>query len=168
MGVRGPAPLPATLHLLHGNPAKKSPGALRDAIQVEVRIPEPPAILSEVALKEWERITPQLERLGLISDLYLAACAAYCAAWADWCHARSKLQQLEDGYVMNVSQQAQQVGAWMTVANQAEERMRRWASEFGLTPSARMRVTGGANPQGTLFPDDDPMAAYTAASARLA
>ena len=160
--------MPASLHLLHGNASKKPEAALREAAQVEVRIPEPPLILSEVARKEWDRITPHLERLGLISDLYLAACAAYCVAWADWCHARAMVQQLEDGYVMSTPQGYKQIGAWWTAAGQAEDRMRRWAAEFGLTPAARMRVTGGANPTGSLFPDDDPMAAYTAASSRVA
>ena len=160
--------MPATLHLLHGNASKKPEAALREAAQVEVRIPEPPLVLSETARAEWERITPQLERLGLISDLYLAACAAYCVAWADWCHARAKIQELEDGYVMSTPQGYRQVGAWWTVAAQAEDRMRRWAAEFGLTPAGRMRVTGGATPQGSLFPDEDPMAAYTAAASRVA
>ena len=83
MGERGPLPKPAALHVLHANPSKKPMSALLDeALRVPVAIPplphsiryggDGPAIAME-ARAEWERITPHLQKLGLISDIDRAA-----------------------------------------------------------------------------------------------
>jgi len=172
----GRPPLPANVHLMQGNASKLPAGALGPDTAVAVRIPEPPGILSETARAEWERITPHLERLGLVSDIYLAILVAYCIAWGDLVWARSRIRELEThaepalreaGFVASTPQGYKQISAYLVVARDAEARLLKYAGEFGLTPSARRSVTGGASGQGSLFPDSDPMAAYTQAGARV-
>jgi len=86
MGQRGPKPLPANVHLLHGNPSKKPLADLIDSLQPEIEVPSFPKHLWMEARKEWKRIAPELMRYGLISKLDRAALALYCQAWArkDW------------------------------------------------------------------------------------
>ena len=93
MGARGPKPLPANVHLLRGNPSKLPLGDLVDALQPEVEIPHCPRHLLPEARKEWKRITPELERYGLISKLDRGALSLYCQAWARWVWAEEQLQR---------------------------------------------------------------------------
>jgi P27 family predicted phage terminase small subunit len=173
--MAGRPPLPAQVHLLHGNPSKKPEAELAQPNEPKVTIPDPPEFLSELAREEWKRIAPELEQLGLIAEVYMASLAAYCVAFADWARARAAIERLHaeapdelGGYVQMTASGYQQITARLVVANQAEQRMLKFAQEFGLTPSSRTRVTMGGNPQLALFPDQgDPMAAYTRAAASL-
>ena len=79
MGARGPKPLPSNVHMLRGNPSKKPSHELLDGFQPQVEIPDCPPHLLPEARKEWRRITPELERYGLISKIDRAALALYCA-----------------------------------------------------------------------------------------
>ena len=82
MGARGPKPLPANVHMLHGNPSKKSLADLTDDLQPEVEIPSLPKHLLPEAKKEWKRIASELLRYGLVSKLDRAALALYVQEWA--------------------------------------------------------------------------------------
>lgn len=91
MGQRGPQPKPANVHLLHGNPSKKPLAALLDEFKPEVEIPDCPGWLWPEAKKEFKRITPELERYGLISLLDRSAIVRYCQAWAEYVWAKKML-----------------------------------------------------------------------------
>lgn len=78
-GTRGPLPKPTALKLLEGNPGKRALN-LSDGVNPRVEIPSPPKHLGIEARKEWKRISPLLEDLGLISGLDRAALALYCQA----------------------------------------------------------------------------------------
>ncbi len=78
-GTRGPLPKPTALKLLEGNPGKRALN-LSDGVNPRVEIPSAPKHLGQEAKKEWKRITPLLEDLGLISGLDRAALALYCQA----------------------------------------------------------------------------------------
>lgn len=82
MGQRGPKPLPKNVHLLRGNPSKKSFADLGGVPQPEIEIPGCPKHLLPEAKKEWRRIGPELEKLGLISKLDRTALGMYCQAYA--------------------------------------------------------------------------------------
>lgn len=78
-GTRGPLPKPARLKLLEGNPGKRALD-LSDGVNPVVEVPAMPKYLGLEARKEWKRIAPLLEELGLISGLDRAALALYCQA----------------------------------------------------------------------------------------
>jgi P27 family predicted phage terminase small subunit len=70
-------PTPTALKLLQGNPGKRALD-LSAGVNPQVAIPSAPGHLSPAAKKEWKRITPLLEELGLISGLDRQALALYC------------------------------------------------------------------------------------------
>lgn len=92
MGQRGPKPLPANVHALRGNPGKRPLYSSGD-VEPEVQIPGCPKHLLPEARKEWKRITPELEVLGLVANIDRAALALYCQAWAWWVWHDSGLQR---------------------------------------------------------------------------
>lgn len=93
MGARGPQPLPGKVHQLRGNPSKKPLGELLGDVQPDVEIPGCPRHLLPEARKEWKRITPELEKLGLIAKIDRAALALYCQAWAWVVYHEEQLQR---------------------------------------------------------------------------
>ena len=78
-GTRGPLPKPNALRLLEGNAGKRALN-LSEGINPRIEIPTAPKHLGIEARKEWKRITPLLEELGLISGLDRAALTLYCDA----------------------------------------------------------------------------------------
>ena len=150
MAKRGPKPLPANVHMLRGNPSKLPADKLLGEPRREVEIPECPSHLLPEAKMEWKRITAQLEKLGLVSQIDRAALAVYCQAWARWINAECKIQELgESGLVDTTPNGYRQMGAWLQVSNRAADQMRAFLVEFGMSPSSRSRVT--PNPQMELF-----------------
>lgn len=150
MGQRGPKPLPANVHLLNGNRSKLSASRLLDSVRPEVSIPEPPDHLLPDAVAEWHRITVELKQLGLVTEIDRAALAVYCQAYARWVESERKLKALGDlGMVESTPSGYRQIGVWLQISNRAVEQMHKFLAEFGMTPSARSRVT--PSPQGDLF-----------------
>lgn len=150
-GQRGPKGLPANVHMLQGNRSKKNMADLLNEVRPPVSIPTPPEHLLDEAKAEWDRITAQLEPLGLVTEIDMAVLAAYCQAFARWCRAESQLKALGDAALIEVTpNKFKQQSALLLIANRAEERMLKLATEFGMTPAARARVSP-SNPQGDLF-----------------
>lgn len=144
MGQRGPAPLPANVHLLRGNPSKKSAAELHGGVSPDVEIPTPPRHLKGEALKEWKRITPELLKLGLVSKIDRAALAMYCAAWGRHVDAENKIRALGDEALVDETPNGFQVqGVWLNISNKAMEQCHKFLADFGMSPSARSRVTPG-------------------------
>lgn len=147
---------PASVHILHGNPSKKSSAELAaagKAVDVQAKAPACPDFLTADAKAEWKRIAQDLVTLGILSKVDRGELAVYCQAWADWKFARGKIAELGDkGFVEATPSGYKQMSAWMQVANRAEERMRTAGASFGLNPSARQRLEVRP-PQGDLFPN---------------
>lgn len=154
-GTRGPLPKPTALKLLEGNPGKRALD-LSAGINPRVEIPSPPKHLSKEALREWKRITPLLEELGLISGLDRTALALYCQA-------QGRLYELENAFAAKVKLLVDQQGldyaeavyqvshavtpsgyAQQSVITQliksSREQVNRYLMHFGLSPAARGRV----------------------------
>lgn len=138
--------------MLHGNPSKKPLGELLGGVHPEVEIPNCPGHLVAEAKKEYKRVTAELKALNLISKIDRAAIAAYCAAWAEVVHCEEKIQKLnkedpkgEKGYVESTPSGYKQMSVWVQIRNRAYERMMRFASEFGMSPSSRTKATPSSN-----------------------
>lgn len=175
MGARGPRPLPPNVHLLRGNPSKKPLAELVDALHPEIEIPGCPPHLLPEARKEWRRITPELERYGLISKLDRAALALYCQAWARWVWAEMQLQRAVkladerraaaeargevytggDGYTVPTPGGHMTYSPHWVIANKAMEQVNKYLANFGLDPSARGKVNTSQLRQMPLFGDED-------------
>ena len=155
MAKPGPKPLPKNVHILKGNPSNLPRSALfDDCIRPRTEIPDPPDHLLPEALDEWNRISVELHSLGLISQIDRAALAVYCQAYGRWVMSENKLAELgENGMVETTPSGYKQQGTWLQISNRAVEQMKSFLTEFGMTPSARSRVTP-SSPQGDLF--DEP------------
>lgn len=174
MGARGPKPLPANVHLLRGNPSKLSAADLTEGLQPEVEIPGCPRHLLPEARKEWRRITPELERYGLISKLDRTALALYCQAYARWVWAEDMMARAQalaeakraeaeaegkvydggDGLtVMTPSGHMTYSPHWV-IGNKAQQQVKDFLAQFGLSPSSRSSVSQSNVRQRDLFGDE--------------
>lgn len=171
MGQRGPKPLPANVHQLRGNASKKSFAAILDEFRPEVEIPDFPSWIWPEAKKEWKRISHELERYGLVSKLDRAALVLYCQAWAKmvWAErqlaramkiaeeARAKAEQSGenysggDGLMIKTANGNFTYSHHWVVGRHAASEVKRYLDLFGLSPSARSRVSTSDNRQGRLF-----------------
>jgi len=158
--------LPANVHVLRGNPSKKSSAALLDEqVRPPVAIPPCPAHFSPEAKNEWKRITKHLEPLGLVTQIDRAALAAYCTAWGDYVWAERRIAELnkagdgdpsgERGRIWDTPSGYKQISVPMQIRNRALELMGKFLAEFGMSPAARSRVTA-SDPQMALPGLDKP------------
>ena len=155
MGKRGPAPKPDALKTKI-NRDKRGGNNLADDIKPPVEIPECPDWLCATGQIEWLRITPHLEKLGLLSHLDLAALALYCQSFGRYVElergmaARIEKYQREHGceYVeavhwsfIDVTPNGhQQMSALASTLRGLKEEVLRYLAQFGLSPSSRTRV----------------------------
>ncbi len=171
MGKPGPRPLPANVHQLRGNPSKKALGAILDEFRPEVEIPDFPSWIWPEAKKEWKRISVELERYGLVSKLDRAALVLYCQAWAKMVWAERQLSRAMataneakaaaeadgreytggDGLMVKTANGNFTYSHHWVVGRHAAAEVRRYLDLFGLSPSARSRVSTSDNRQGSLF-----------------
>lgn len=134
--MRGRKPKPSRLHVINGNPSKLR---LNDAEpRPPVAVPSCPPHLSAEAKKEWRRVVKELAAVGLLTKLDRAALACYCQSWADWAAACAQVAQF--GTVLVAEGGRIYVNPQVHVANRALAALRSFASEFGMTPSARTRL----------------------------
>lgn len=151
MGERGPLAHPANLHLLRGNPSKKPISALLDeGVRPKVEVPDCPEHLTAEARREWSRISGHLKQLGLVSQIDMAALAAYCQAFGRWVDVETKIAILnaEDrdgvaGMIGDTPSGYKQISVLLQISNRCVEQMEKFLRHFGMSPAARSRVTAG-------------------------
>lgn len=171
MGSRGPQALPNNVHLLRGNPSKKSSAELLDDFNPEVEIPTAPKWVWPEARKEWRRIGNELQRYGLVSKLDRAALVLYCQAWAKLVWAETMLsramataeeKRLEaeakgevwkggDGIMVPSPNGALVYSHHWVVQRRAAQEVHWYLQSFGLSPASRGRVKTSDNRQAALF-----------------
>lgn len=105
----------------------------------DVAIPACPKHLSEVARKEYRRITKLLKQNGLITRLDMAPVAAYCQAYARWVEAEEALKISSSLLIKTPSGYPVQ-NPLIGIANKQIEIMAKFLAEFGFTPAARARM----------------------------
>lgn len=140
----GGAPKPTRLKILEGNPGKRA---------LNYREPKPkhgttmPAYLDKQARLEWRRVAPELNRLGLLTIVDRTALAAYCDAVSHMLAARKVLKEQGMSYECNDYVRARpEVGIY----HKCQAIIKSWCQEFGFTPSARTRLTMGAEQEDDL------------------
>ena len=155
--MKGRKPLPTAIKVLEGDRGKgrrpinhNEPKPSQDNVKC-------PTWLMPEAKKEWKRLAPSLQQMGILTDHDIEAFAGYCQAYARWREAEEFLSQhgtifkTPSGYVQQVPQ--------VSIAQQNLKIMQSFCSEFGLTPSSRARIYAAGKDAGE---DDDPMAAVLA------
>jgi len=173
MGQRGPKPLPKNVLALRGNTAYLQNRDSGGAIEPEIDIPGCPRHLMPEARKEWKRVAVQLEVLGLVSHIDRTALALYCQEYAWWVWHEEGLQRdvkiAAEKAAAFLADPANQDKPWIggdgfqlptpnggwtynphwVARNKHALMVDRFLANFGMSPSARGRVTA-SNRQLTL------------------
>jgi P27 family predicted phage terminase small subunit len=130
------------MRLLQGNPGHRPINAPVVKPAAGSTCPE---FLTGAAREEWDRIYPELERLGLICQIDRASLVSYCLAWKALVWAEAQL--VVGGYLASGGNDTTVQHPAFIVMAKAMEKINRFASEFGFTPSARARVHFPGNGQ---------------------
>ena len=154
MAIRGRKPKPTHLKLVTGNAGKRP--LLKMEAKINPAIPMPPPFLSDIAKVEWGRVSEELFTVGLLTNLDRGVLAAYCQSYGRWKTAEDALAKmaerdtLTNGMLIKTTNGNAIQNPLIGIANKAEADMVRYAAEFGMSPSARSRIT--ATPPG----EEDP------------
>lgn len=141
MATRGRKPQPTQLKILRGNPGKRALPIGEP--QPRGVVPDVPAHLDATAKAEWTRLADELHRLGLLTIVDSAALAAYCQAYSRWACAEREFQQGGSQMVVVTPNGALVQNPLIGIVNKAWQVMHRYLTEFGLSPSSRVRLAHG-------------------------
>jgi P27 family predicted phage terminase small subunit len=152
MGQRGPQPEPTALKLVKGNSGHRPIRALLDEFMPEVEIPDAAPWMWAEAKLEWDRITPELEKYGLVSKLDRGSLIQLCQEWAKYCWAEQKIIEKnkadplgEAGMISTSPSGYRMPSAEVQQSRSSLEIYGKLCAQFGLTPSGRTRVTPSDN-----------------------
>lgn len=82
MATRGRKPKPTAMKELEGNPGKHPLNTSEP--KPNKKAPACPKWLEPEAKKEWRRLAKQMEAIGILTEVDMAAFAGYCQAYARW------------------------------------------------------------------------------------
>ena len=135
MATRGREPTPTAIKELEGNPGKR---ALNDKEPKPLKkAPACPKWLEDEAKKEWRRLAKQMEAIGILTEVDMAAFAGYCQAYARWKEAEEFITQ--HGSIVKTPSGYWQTVPQVSIAQTYLKIMNKLAEQFGLTPSSRSR-----------------------------
>ena len=137
--MRGRRPKPSALKvqdISHRRPNEREPQPTPGA-------PDPLEWLSAAAREEWLRVSPELERMGLLTRVDMAALAAYAQSYAHYVEAERLIR--EHGLTVAIRDDKGILKSVLPVPEvnislKMLDKIRAFAGEFGFTPSARSRI----------------------------
>lgn len=153
--MRGRKPTPTNLKLIRGNPGKRP--MRMDEFKPERGIPTCPRHLKGESRKEWKRITEELDKYGMISEVDRGALAMLCTLWGRYVAAEEMIEKAavqspgSAGLFVKSPNNFPIQSPWLAVSNKAIEQYKGLCAEFGLTPAARVRAVPMTS-QVSLFP----------------
>jgi P27 family predicted phage terminase small subunit len=160
----GRPPRPAGLKLVEGRGNGTDSGGRRvpEVPAFARAAPDAPAWLPAEARAEWDRVVPELDRLGLLKGIDRAALTSYCMVWQRFVEASAIVGR--DGMVVReelpLGREKLYRHPALLTAEAASKELRAWATEFGLTPSSEQRLAGAKGDDGD---QGNPFAAPAAA-----
>lgn len=145
--MAGRKKLPTNLKVLKGT--QRADRLNPDEPMPDPNIPEAPDFLSKEALIEWGRITTQLSKLGLITDIDMAALALYCQAWGRIVKYEKVIS--EEG---ELNKDGSNTSPAMWIVNKSYEQVYKFLTEFGMSPASRSKVSAKKQTQKEADPWD--------------
>ena len=130
MGQRGPKKTPTKVLKLRGSWRGKNRPPERSGAY---KRPAMPQYLTGDARKEWIRVVPILEEMGVLAEADRTMLALYCKCYAEWREADSLVKSL----LIKTSNNNIIQHPALSIRTAAWERLRKICAEFGLSPSAR-------------------------------
>ena len=130
---------PTAIKVLAGNPGKGK--ICKTEPKPRFGAPACPDWLNARAKSAWANVVPELLSVGVLTIADGLALQQLCEAYADWKEAceiigREGITYIDDKGNSKINPAAR-------IKSDADKRVRMWLIEFGLTPSARTRLSGG-------------------------
>ena len=143
MSMPGRKPKPIALRILEGNREHRS--IPENTAKPRPVKPKKAPWLDKIARREWNRMCKLLGPLGLLSEIDGAALGVYCQAF-------SRLKQAEDiitqeGMTYKTPTGQIKYRPEVMIARAMMNMLKKFAIEFGMTPSSRSRIP--------VMPDDE-------------
>ena len=145
MATRGRKPKPTAIKELEGNPGKRPMNTHEP--RPPKKAPSCPKWLDSEAKKEWRRLAPYMEKLGILTEADRSAFASYCQAYARWKDAEEFMTRSGTTIFKTPSGYWQQLPQ-VSIAQTYLKIMNKIAEQFGLTPAARSRIIAGDDDSG--------------------
>ena len=141
--------IPVSVQLAKGNPNRLTKAEIKARQEAEELFKPAnnniklPTWLDREGKKEWERIVKELEELNILTNVDITALGMYCDAYSKYQLATKKIN--EEGMFIEYTNKA---GATNIIEHPAVKAQVKYADlikklcgEFGLTPSARAKIT---------------------------
>lgn len=147
--MAGRRPKPMAMHRLNGNPRHFSQAELNEDENPQPKLapPEMPKGLSKCARREWRRIVPLLQQIGVLSEIDGRALAAYCDAAAMVEQATKEIakhgltfEECFEDKQGNVVVGSIKANPAVSIKFNAMKVMKTFLIEFGLTPASRRNL----------------------------
>lgn len=110
----------------------------------------PPAWLDDLAVKEWQRIMPIIQKEIPVSELDVASLASYCQAYSDIQQAQADID--ENGMTVTTVVGSVRANPAVKVKRDATAQLMKLADSLGLTVYSRLKMQIKNDNAGT----DDP------------
>ena len=146
MGKRGPKPTPRAILKLKGS---RAADYLPDQAEAELAVPRMPSWLLPLAKTKWKELTKELEALGVIGTIDSTALAMLCQAHARYRECEDYVS--EYGLYFTMTDQAGNTIDRLCDMAREMDRIREFLlrahADFGMTPSARTRISVTGKPK---------------------
>jgi P27 family predicted phage terminase small subunit len=149
MAKRGRKPKPPELRIVESNAARPPAGPFA-TLRAGGEPPKPPTIADDpTASAEWDRVVELLTDRRVLSPADMAILALYCSAWSTVVRCRKILAPvfdpatgalISDPFTCDTAQGGVKINPVVGALSGAERSLASFASELGLTPTARGRV----------------------------
>lgn len=138
MAVAGRKPQPTSLKILKGETRKERLN--KDEPKPQPIAPPKPEYLNEHASAMWDRLAPKLVRMGLLTEVDGESFTSLCQAYGAWVQCQIEIN--EGGIDMKVGKgEYRQVKPIVSESHKYFSEVKALLAEFGLTPSARARLS---------------------------
>ena len=136
MGRRGPKPLPTNIKLLHGTARKKD--LQRNEPKPKPIAPKCPTWLSPEAKRKWKELKPELERLGIFTNI---DGLTFSLAMTHYALARDAAMILKQEGSMTVDERGlPRKHPANQILRDHSQAFKQYMAEFGLSPASRTRL----------------------------
>jgi P27 family predicted phage terminase small subunit len=143
----GRKPIPTALKVAKGTDQKCriNPNEMK-VLKIE-QLPEPPEILNELGAEIWRKVCNELDRNGLLSNVDLEFIIAYCQQMSIYMECVDKVKS--QGLVLKIKSSDYPINnPHIGIGNKALKSALEIGTSFGLTPSARSRITSNIKETG--------------------
>jgi P27 family predicted phage terminase small subunit len=155
--MSGPPKRPLELVRLEGNPGKRRLPKPENDVKDTSGIPDCPTWLDAAARAEWTRVVPLLDAMGLVGKVDRAALTGYCVAYSRFTQAEQILgrrgltmEMVTKGGGLYEMQRPE-----VTIAQKYLAIVKAFCAEYGMTASARARMSIDGDKEKDDFSDLD-------------